>query len=586
MLFRYIRYFLLPFISAGLLLQACSSTTPGSQRDDGPIHLSILGSNDVHGQLLPAAYRGGLVTFSGYVDALRASGASDAVLLVDAGDMWQGTLESNIDEGQPVVEAFNAMGYAAAAIGNHEFDFGPIGAAAIPDDDNPDPRGALRRNASAANFPLLAANLVTSTSGIPVVWDNVLPSVIVPVGNLEVGIIGVMTANALRTTIAANVVGLEVRPLAASIRREATKLRAEDVDLVIVLAHAGSRCHAFDDPNDLSTCEMGGEIMQVANALPPGLVDHIVAGHVHDGIAHIVNGISITSSYSSTRAFSRVDFEFDPVTHKVLGRHVFAPQPLCPYRLNDTGECAFDAIPGVTVPARYESRPVVANPKVVAIADRARQRAEALKNERPGAWLEVPFTLEGNPESALSNLFTDALLEEIDADIAIHNVSGGIRAYLPAGALTFGAVYEMFPFDNGVMLLNLSGRELREVIAGQASRGRRRAGFSGMRVQVACDSNGMQVTMTLDNGHVIKDDDTVRVIANDFLALGGDDILTPAMPAGGFPMDNIGPRTRDVLYDWFRKQGRLRPEDFATGNRAKWTLPAEIPPACSLKEIN
>ena len=58
---------------------------------------------------------------------------------------------------------------------------------------------------------------------------------------------------------------------------------------------------------------------------------------------------------------------------------------------------------------------------------------------------------------------TDALLESIDADAAIHNVKGGIRNGLPEGELTFGAVYEMFPFDNRVVLLNLTGEQLRTV---------------------------------------------------------------------------------------------------------------------------
>ena len=96
------------------------------------VRIAVVGTNDVHGQLLPTEDRGGLVELSGYVAALRASGDADAVLLVDAGDMWQGTLESNLDEGASVTAAYEALGYAAAAIGNHEFDFGPAGRATPP----------------------------------------------------------------------------------------------------------------------------------------------------------------------------------------------------------------------------------------------------------------------------------------------------------------------------------------------------------------------------------------------------------------------------------------------------------------------
>jgi 5'-nucleotidase len=564
----------------GLQLVACSTGGPATAT--GAIRLSIIGTNDVHGQLLPDENSGGLLTLSGYVDALRNSSESDAVLLVDAGDMWQGTLESNLGEGQPLVAAYNALGYAAATIGNHEFDFGPVGEAAIPDVDNPNPRGALRARASEANFPLLAANLVIAGSGDAVDWDNVRPATRINVAGIEVGIIGVMTSRALRATIAANVTGLSVTPLANSIQREALKMRAANVDLVLVLAHAGGRCREFDDPNDLSSCDLSGEIFQVAEALPRGLVDHIVAGHVHDGIAHIVNGISITSSYSSGRAFGRVDFFFDRQGHALLNRQVFAPQTLCA-SVAANGGCIFrQQQQDGAVRAQYAGLPVVPNEQVAAIAEQAHARAEAQAAALSGAWLAAPLTLTGNPESALGNLFTDALLAEIDADVAIHNVSGGIRAVLPAGDLTFGDIYRMFPFDNRVLVLELPGSDLRKIVAEQAKRGRRRVGFSGMRVAVSCDSDRLTVEMTLADGRTVGDSDPIRLIANDYLAFGGDDILNPAMPEEGFALDGLGPLTRDVLYDWFRKQERLYPEMFDSSGRPRWTLPAEVPATCRL----
>ncbi|MCH9695322.1 MAG: hypothetical protein K0U72_12500 [Gammaproteobacteria bacterium] len=148
----------LPLFFFACLLVGC--TTP-DQRSDETLVISLIGLNDVHGQLLPDADKAGLTTISGYVDALREVRAADgAVLLIDAGDMWQGTIESNLNEGAAVVDAYNAMGVAAAAIGNHEFDFGPAGPAPIPESETDDPRGALKARASEADFPLLAANLI------------------------------------------------------------------------------------------------------------------------------------------------------------------------------------------------------------------------------------------------------------------------------------------------------------------------------------------------------------------------------------------------------------------------------------------
>ena len=147
-----------------------------------------------------------------------------------------------------------------------------------------DPRGALKQRAREADFPLLAANIIDLESGRPVAWDNVQPSTIVDVEGIKVGIIGVLSDSGLRTTIGANTVGLELAPLAPTITSEARKLRASGAGIVIVAAHAGSRCTDFSDPRDLSSCHLDGEIMRVAADLPQGLVDHIVAGHVHEGI--------------------------------------------------------------------------------------------------------------------------------------------------------------------------------------------------------------------------------------------------------------------------------------------------------------
>ena len=81
--------------------------------------LSIVGTNDLHGGILPRDGRGGLALLGGYLKNLREARARDggAVLLIDAGDMFQGTLESNVTEGASVVAAYNALGYTAAAIG-------------------------------------------------------------------------------------------------------------------------------------------------------------------------------------------------------------------------------------------------------------------------------------------------------------------------------------------------------------------------------------------------------------------------------------------------------------------------------------
>ncbi len=564
------------------LLASCASVEPPQQQQT--MTLTIIGLNDVHGELQSKPGRGGLEGISGFIDATRAARAADggAVLVIDAGDMWQGTLESNLNEGAAVMEAYNAIGVVAAAVGNHEFDFGPAGSKAIPSDPADDPRGALKQRATEADFPLLAANIIDVETGRPVAWENVQPSTIVEVEGIKVGIIGVLSDSGLRTTIAANTVGLELAPLAPTITKEARKLRAAGAGIVIVTAHAGSSCTDFSDPRDLSSCHLDGEIMRVASALPDGLVDHIIAGHVHQGIAHVVNGVSITSSYSSARNFSRVDLTIE--NGVVTGRKLYPPQQACLRVVATTGACASSSDdPRDVINASYEGRTVTPNPELVEIAQRAAATAETTKREKLGVYLAADFPIPPKTESPLANLMTDAMLQSIDGDIAIHNVVGGIRSSLPQGDLTFGSVYEMFPFDNRVVVLELSGAELRSVLAHQAHNHRRRAGVAGIKTSISCNSDTMKVVARRADGREIGDDDRVRLIANDFLVLGGDDILTPIIPHGGFDIDDSMPLVRDVLVTWFRNgPATLSPQDFSSDGAPRWDVPESLPADCRL----
>ena len=97
-------------------------------------------------------------------------------MLVDSGDTFQGGIESNLSEGALVVDAYNAMGYTAGAVGNHDFDFGSIDSPAarqLPGDL----RGALKARAAQARYPFLAANLIDTTTGRPVEWPGSNPLV-------------------------------------------------------------------------------------------------------------------------------------------------------------------------------------------------------------------------------------------------------------------------------------------------------------------------------------------------------------------------------------------------------------------------
>ena len=192
------------------------------------------------------------------------------------------------------------------------------------------------------------------------------------------------------------------------------------------------------------------------------------------------------------------------------------------------------------------------------------------------------MTLREQPDTVLGNLFTDAMLESNDADISIHNVYGGIRAELAQGEVTYGSLFRVFPFDNRVAVITLSGLDVRKIIANQVHNDHRRAGFSGMRVFVGCNTDQMSVRMTRSDGSEIEDSDTLRVVANDFLLLGGDDVLTPAIPEGGFEIPYGTPLVRDVLVEWFRNRGgSMNATEFRDSENLRWNLPEPLPEDCS-----
>ena len=136
------------FVAASVLLAAWVSAgqhpAPDPGGATGRVTISIVGTTDLHGRVFPRDGHGGLTLLGGYLRNLRTARAADggAVLLLDAGDTFQGGVTSDISEGLLVVDAYNALGYDALAIGNHEFEYGAVDTASGP--ARADMRGALK----------------------------------------------------------------------------------------------------------------------------------------------------------------------------------------------------------------------------------------------------------------------------------------------------------------------------------------------------------------------------------------------------------------------------------------------------------
>ncbi len=564
-------------VAAAVVLAGCPKDQPAQRPPPkvarGSVTISIVGTNDLHG----AVDR--LPILAGYVANLRAARSADggAVLLIDAGDMFQGTLESNLNEGARVIEAYNAIGYTAAAVGNHEFDFGPEGPDVTVQADDDDPRGALKDRAGEAKFPLLTANIEDTESGNRVKWKNMPASVIVEAAGVKVGIVGVTTEATPFTTMPANFKGLAMIVPASAIQREAEKLRADGAEVVVVTAHIGSKCTDLSDPADLSSCELDEELFDMVHALPRGLVDVIVAGHTHAAMAHRVDDVAVIESYSSGRAFGRVDLRIN-ADGRVVASTIRAPQDLCP--LGDDG----NPVPAAACdPGDYEGQPVVPDAAVQAIADRAIAEAKALRDEPLGVALVDEFKKSYDHESAVGNLFTDLMrAARPDAEVAMTN-GGGLRADIPAGPLTYGGLYESMPFDNRFAIVTLNGIHLRRLVTNNLFKESGIFSWSGIAVEATCKGGELVVELRDAQGQVIADDRTMTLVTSDFLASGGDGVIGRlSLPEGSIDATDV--IIRDALAEQLRamKPGtKLAAKAFYDPKAPRMKYPQPRPVSCS-----
>lgn len=570
------------------LLGVIAAAQPGGREQAASlppaVTLSIVGTTDLHGALFSINDRGGLALLAGFINNLRAARAADggAVLLLDAGDMFLDGMESNLSEGAVVVDAYNAMRYTAAAIGNHEFEFGAVDEPGARQPREGDPRGALKARAGQARYPFLAANLIDISTNRPVDWPNVQPSVLVDAAGVRVGIIGAMTIDALRSTLAVNVQGLRVAPLAATIAAEAARLRGNGAEVIVVAAHAGGFCYDFAHPTDLSSCDPNSEIFAVAKSLPPGLVDVVAAGHTHDAVAHQVAGVAIIQGYPRGAAFGRADLVFDRETRRVVKTTLFAPRAVCARQEPETLRChAPSESRGVPV-AQYEGREVVPDDRVTDAMAPALARVRQIQATPMGVFVDAPIRRTGDPEVPLANLLADTLRGALSADVAVHSsVRGGMRADIPGGPLTFGRLYEAFPFDNRVARITLTGDELRRVLVDEIRRRRRRGtlAISGVVVKSRCTVDGIAVELLRPGGGAVEADERLVVVGMDSLVAGL--VVNAIGPTSGVPVTLDFPVLREVVEDSLRQRGGwLASEQFVDPNQPRWEVPDAVLSGC------
>jgi len=567
-----------PSTSAGRGLTSAdqpSARDPGVQThaahaaSTSEVTLSIVSTNDLHGRLSQ------LPLLGGYIDNLRAerAQAGGAVLLLDAGDIFQGTVESNATEGAAMVRAYHALGYDAVTLGNHEFDFGPVGPAPTPATPSDDPLGALKARIAEAKFPVLCANL-RGSNGKTLPIPKLRSSVLLRPGGIPVGVIGGVTEDVLRTTHAANTRGIEALPLGPVIAAEARELRARGARIVVALVHAGGECENLRAPDDLHGCENNSEAFRLARELPEGSVNVIVAGHTHRGLAHRVNGVAIIEAFSNGRAFGRVDITLDRQAGSPQVQ-IHSPLELCRDDL-DKASCARDAT--------YANRPVERSQRVLAAITDDLQRARAQRDEPVGITVTKPVWREYRTESPLNNLVADLILRASpDADAAFTN-AGAVRIPLPQGRLRYGTLFEMFPFDNTFATLAISGAQLAEIVERNLRAGNGILGLAGVRAAASCEGSRLRVQLRTASGEPIEATRKLRVVTSDFLASAGDGLLTGMqLDPDAITISRDHP-IRDALIDGLREYpgGELSGDDKRLFDRShpRISYPGDRPVLC------
>ena len=456
----------------------------------------VLHTTDFHGALLPGARErgsgravGGSAVLAAWIARLRAENPEGTILL-DGGDAFQGTMISNLAFGRPVVEQMNLLGYGGFAVGNHDLDWSA---------------DTLERRVDEMRFAALGANLLERRTGRMPRWvrgDTVLTR-----RGVRVGLLGLAYTGTPRVTLASHVAPLRFDDDSATAARLVPALRRRARPHVVIgLGHT---------PGGLDSAgRVTGDLGRLARV--PG-VDLWTGGHSHNRLLAEEGGATVMISGAQGQIVGLCDLTVDPLAGRVVERRA---------RLVPT--YADEVTPDSAMLARVAGW----NARVALLAATVIGRnARTLTRSRDG-------------ESPLGDLVADAMRAESGADLAFTN-SGGLRADLAAGTITRGAVYDIIPFDNTLVLVRLTGRQVRELLEDGLAHGRI-SQQSGLRYRfdLSRPRDGRLLAVTLADGSPLDEARTYTVAVNNFMASGGDNYDTLAR-AGG--QTDTGTLVREAL---------------------------------------
>ena len=392
-------------LMSGALAEGAVTTTAPAATGEMAGQIVILHTNDVHGAIT------GYAKVAALKDAYEAKGAY--VLLLDAGDYSQGTVYVSSTKGANAVTLMNLAGYDAAALGNHEFDYG---------------FAQLKTNLSSAKFPILAANVLYNGS-VAFKADAVFTA---PDGT-KIGVFGLDTPETATKANPAMIKGVTFgtdAQLVSTAAAEVKALKAAGAKYIVCLGHLG-----------VDGESAGHESVDVIKAVSG--IDLFIDGHSHTVIDGMKNdyGTGSTMIVSTGTAFKNIGV----VTIK-------------------DGKLASSLLP--------VTDSMTSDAAVKAKADEITAKIDA---EYGAKFATTSVTLNANKdpgvrtmETNMGDIITDALVwkaekEGVSVDAAVTN-GGGIRATIKGGDITKKDINTVLPFGNTLSIVKVTGKGLLEAL--------------------------------------------------------------------------------------------------------------------------
>lgn len=523
--------------------QAAAPPDAGAQ---APVTFTILHTNDFHGNLELSGSNPGAARVAQKIAEVRAAVGADNTLVLDAGDIMQGSLLSNLQKGEPTVSYYRTIGYDAATFGNHEFDWGQsvLG----------DRIAQAEAPAAAGEEPveMVTANVTKKNLDGSCTWepfsDAVTPYEVFTVGTapdeVRVGVIGVGSVETPYITIASATEGLCFRDPAESILHYYDALAAAS-DVQVVLSHNGlsdgGYGYGFPVYGDKTLAQ------KLNTAGKP--VDLIVGGHSHTNMAaaEVVGATTVVQAYYAGRRVGRADLTYDPATKAVA----VAWSPI---------------VVGIADP---EYPPVLALVQAYA----SDPDYQALINQ-PVGYAQVDLGRSYNGDNLMGDFVDDAIYNQLNADAEpandadmVFNNPGGLRSdwcdkedpdnpgtYIwsssaadcaPSGTwthdpmlLTYGHMFQILPFGNATAIGTMTGAQIYDLVNQAATLFKGAIQPSGIRYQFyryGTDSQAYQwgafdvevLDRDTDLWEPLDYSRTYRVATNEFLAPAGQDGFLP-----------------------------------------------------------